>query len=152
MRRKDKEILDRNIIEQIIMHSDVCRLALSVDDRPYLVPLNFGYQDKYLYFHSAPRGKKINMIKQNSNVCFEMDCDIEIIKEKEACDWGTRYVSVIGYGRALLVYDYEEKIKALNIIMAKYGSSPADYSRSKVEKIVVIKVMISEITGKRSGY
>ncbi len=75
MRRKEKEVKDVKLVESIIEKASVCRLGLSLNNMPYIVPLCFGYQDRCLYFHSAIEGKKISMIKSNNNVCFEVDID-----------------------------------------------------------------------------
>ena len=72
MRRKDLEIKDAKEIEAIIKSGKVCRIALSYDDKPYVVPMNYGYKDNALYFHSAKQGKKIDLIAKNSSVCFEI--------------------------------------------------------------------------------
>ncbi len=80
MRREDKEINDIATIEGIIRKARVCRLALSENGQPYIVPLCFGYKDNNLYFHSAGEGKKLDIIKKNNNVCFEFDIDLELVK------------------------------------------------------------------------
>ena len=80
MRRKEKEITDKTAIESIILRSSVCRLALSEDNHPYIVPLCFGYKDNTLYFHSALEGKKLDIMKNNNNVCFEFDIDYQIVE------------------------------------------------------------------------
>ena len=87
MRRKDKEITDKAEIESIIGSSMVCRLAMTDKNRPYIVPLCFGYKDNTLYFHSAGQGKKLDILKKNNLVCFEFDIDYEPIKEDKAYDW-----------------------------------------------------------------
>ena len=68
MRRKDKEITDIKSIEKIIHKAKVCRLALSLDDTPYVVPVCFGYSAETIYFHSAKEGKKIDIIKKNKQL------------------------------------------------------------------------------------
>ncbi len=68
MRRGDKEIKDMKEIEEIIREAKVCRLAFSVDNMPYIVPLSFGYEKGIFYFHSALVGKKIDMVKKNDRV------------------------------------------------------------------------------------
>jgi len=73
MRRKDKEVPGAKDIEDIIRKATICRLALCEGDRPYIVPLCFGYEDGKLYFHSASRGRKLKILENNRNVCFEMD-------------------------------------------------------------------------------
>jgi hypothetical protein len=79
MRRKDKEISDIALIEDIITKARVCRLALYDNARPYIVPLCFGYKDNILYFHSAPEGKKLSLLRNNNRVCFEFDTDHELV-------------------------------------------------------------------------
>jgi len=73
MRRKDREIKDTIEIESIINRFPVCRIDLSENGLPYIIPVCFGYNDKRLYFHSANDGKKIDQIKKNNNVSFEFD-------------------------------------------------------------------------------
>jgi len=152
MRRKDKEIKDKDVIESIIKRATVCRIGLSENNVPYIVPLVFGYKDDCLYFHSAPEGKKIDIIKQNNNVCFELDVDCELIKSEDPCNWDMKYYSVIGFGKAFFVDDLEEKRKALNIIMEHYSDNPYQYTVNEINKVAIIKVKIDSMTGKKSGY
>jgi hypothetical protein len=81
MRRREKEIRDKNEMEAIIRSSSVCRLALSRDNVPYIVPLCFGYQENALYFHTARDDEKLRILEKNRNVCFEFDIDQEIVKD-----------------------------------------------------------------------
>ena len=150
MRRKEKEITDLKEIEKILQESTVCRLAMVDEDKPYMVPLNFGYRDGYLFFHSAKEGRKIDVIQKNPNVCFEVDQLIKFKKAKTACDWGVEYKSVIGSGRAQLLDKLDEKIAALNVIMSHYSDRTFDYPDEALEKTLVIKVQIECMTGKQS--
>jgi len=152
MRRKEKEITEKTELESIIARSSTCRLALSVENQPYIVPLCFGYQDNALYFHSADTGRKIDMIRQNNNVCFEFDIDQEIVKHEEACHWGMNYRSIIGFGKAFIIEEDKQKREMLDIIMNQYGEGPYEYSEKLLEMMVVIKVEIAEMTGKQSGF
>ena len=152
MRRKEKEILDSQEIESIISKADVCRLGLSVDNNPYIVPLNFGYRDNCLYFHTPQVGKKIDMIKTNNRVCFELDIDCEVVRAENPCDWTMKFQSVIGYGRAFLLDDTEEKRRALNVIVEHYSGRVNEYNEKLVDRLVIIKVEIESMTGKKSGY
>lgn len=152
MRRKDREIEDRDAMESILREATVCRVAFSVNDIPYVVPLNFGYEDGCLYFHSAPEGKKIEMIKQNRNVCFEVDIDHELVEAEKACDWTVRYRSVIGFGKAFLVDDPEEKRRALDVIVGHYSDRSYEYTSEAVSRVAIIRVEIESMTGKQSGY
>jgi nitroimidazol reductase NimA-like FMN-containing flavoprotein (pyridoxamine 5'-phosphate oxidase superfamily) len=152
MRRKDKKITDRDVIDSIIKESKVCRLALMGDDRPYIVPFSFGYDGSSLFFHGSPEGKKIDILRKNSTVCFEFDNGGEPIPSDGACSWSVRYKSVIGYGTARLIEDIDSKIRALEIIMRQYSEQSFAYPEETVKKTAVIKVDIETVTGKMSGY
>lgn len=152
MRRKDKEITDKNIIRDMLAHSAVCRIGLIDGELPYIVPLNYGYSGDSLYFHSAPSGKKIELLKTNNRVCFEIEHSQEVIPNELACNWTSRYRSVMGYGTVEIITDPERKKKGLDIIMAHYGrSEKLIYKEASVEKMVILKLTIDEISGKQSG-
>jgi nitroimidazol reductase NimA-like FMN-containing flavoprotein (pyridoxamine 5'-phosphate oxidase superfamily) len=151
MRRKDKEINDEEEIEQILEKSLVCRIALGDDGRPYLVPMNFGYKDQCLYLHSASEGRKIEILKRNNRICFQMDCGVELVKADQPCRWGMKYSSVIGSGKARFIVDYHEKIRALDVIMQKYDTDQIfQYDEQIVRDLTVLQVEISELTSKMS--
>jgi len=152
MRRKEKEITDKAVIESIILSSSVCRLALSEDNHPYLVPLCFGYEDNSLYFHSAPEGKKLDILRDNNNVCFEFDIDCQRVEAEEVCKWSMSYRSVIGFGKATIIDDPKEKIKAINAIIQHYAGRPLQYRKTNRKGTAIIKVEIESISGKESGY
>ena len=152
MRRKDKEVNDITTIESIIHRASVCRLGLCENKHPYIVPLCFGYKDNALYFHSAPEGRKLDILRKNNNVCFELDIDNDLVKAEKACDWGMKYKSVIGFGKAELIDDAEAKRKALDIIMDNYSDRSFEYPTEAVKSTVIIKVEIESMTGKKSGY
>ncbi|CAG0971780.1 hypothetical protein METP3_01532 [Methanosarcinales archaeon] len=152
MRRKDKEIKDTKEIESIINKSDICRIALSENNSPYIVPVCFGYKDNCLYIHSAPDGKKIDIINKNNNVCFEFDTHEGLISSENPCEWDVKYCSVIGYGKAFFIDEPEEKIKALDFIAGHYSSDAFEYQTNSVDNVTVIKIEIENLTGKKSGY
>jgi nitroimidazol reductase NimA-like FMN-containing flavoprotein (pyridoxamine 5'-phosphate oxidase superfamily) len=152
MRRKEKEITDRAEIESVISRSTVCYLSMCDGDRPYTVPLCFGYDKGVLYFHSALSGRKIDVLKQNDRVCFVFVIDPELVRKGEdGCDWGIRYQSVIGSGRAVFVQEGDSKRKALDVILSQYADGRFQYVESKLKNTLVIRIDIEEMTGKRSG-
>ena len=67
MRRPEKRITEFSEIEDVIHQSIVCRLAFSDNDIPYIVPMCFGFHKRTLYFHSAPEGEKIEILKKKIN-------------------------------------------------------------------------------------
>ena len=155
MRRKDRVIEDCAELESIIGAATVCRLAMSEDDRPYIVPLCFGYKDGNLYFHSAEEGKKLEVLRVNNFVCFEMDIDHELVRANLPCESEMKYRSVIGFGQASFVNGNEEKRMALDIITRHYSEGNAEgtfeYPEQKLARTVIIKVKIESLTGKKFG-
>lgn len=153
MRRSDKEITDCQEIAAIMEKAAVCRIALVDDGSPYIVPVNFVVRDNYLYFHSSREGRKIDVLRKNNQVCFEVDIDVETAKVGVPCSWGTRYLSVIGFGLAFFLERTNEKKQALNYLMEKYsGKKDFSYKTEALEKVAVLSVKIEKITGKKSGY
>ena len=152
MRRKEKEIKDRKEQEEIIRRALVCRLAMSVDDRPYVVPLCFGYRDGSLYFHCAAEGMKLDILRKNNRVCFECEVDQALAPGETPCEWGVKGQSVVGFGRALLLDDAESKKEALDLIMEHYGAEgPFAYKEKGFRKALIVKVEIETMTGKKIG-
>lgn len=149
MRRKEKQITDKKQMEQILAQAQVCRLAMVDKGQPYVVPLNFGYGDGSLYFHSAPEGRKIDVLKADPQVCFEVDELVKMNKAAAACDWGVSFKSVIGTGTARILDTPAEKKAGLDIIMAHYSSRSFDYPEEMLAKTAVIQVTIHEMTGKQ---
>ena len=150
MHRKEREITDQKAIEDILHNAWVCRLAMVDGDTPYIVPLCFGYADRTLYFHSAPEGKKLEILKKNNRVCFEVDIDPSLKPNAKPCAWAMNYRSVVGFGCARFLNDVESKRKALDIIMRNYSDKSYVYQRSAIENTTVIKVNIEQMTGKQS--
>jgi nitroimidazol reductase NimA-like FMN-containing flavoprotein (pyridoxamine 5'-phosphate oxidase superfamily) len=153
MQRKEREITKLHDIETILHRSQVCRLGLSDNGRPYVVPLCFGYHNQTFYLHAAQKGLKLDIIRNNNVVCVECECDTELVRGKNACDWGMKYRSVIGFGKAVILSDIHEKKAALQIIMRQYaGTDTFEFSEISLDKTSVIRVDIEQITGKMAGY
>lgn len=151
MIRKEREIKDKAEIESVIQKAQICRLAMTGEEYPYIVPLCFGYEENALYFHSAAMGRKLDLLKKNNKVCFELDADTEIKTGEKACQWGMKYKSVIGYGEAFFVEDTEQKRRALDIIMRHYSASPPfEYPEAALRKTAVVRIDIREMTGKQA--
>lgn len=153
MRRRDKEIRNMALIRKVLKKAPVCRLALCEGDRPYLVPMNFACDGRFLYLHSAKSGRKINMLKKNPQVCFEATDRVSLVRAKDPCGWGMKYLCVIGFGRASFLERSSDKARALSLIMRKYsGKEGHRFSGPSLKKVCVIKVRIIALTGKKSGY
>lgn len=152
MRRDEKEITDFKTIEEILKRATVCRIALNDEVSPHLLPLNFGYSDRALYFHSAGEGKKIELIKKNNRVTFEVEDFNRLITADTSCGYTTDYRSVIGRGRIEMLSNLDEKRHGLDILMAQHGKKgPNTYREGSLEKLAVLKLTIDEISCKQSG-
>jgi uncharacterized protein len=151
MRRKDKEITDKQEIEDILHKAELLRLAMCDDGEPYLVAMNFAFHEGFLYMHSAKEGRKIDILRKNNRVAFQADTGVIVLAGEEAWNCSTRYMSVFGTGRALLIDEKEEKTKALDAIMSKHtGRTGFDYPENVFNKTLIIKVEIESLTGKKS--
>lgn len=151
MRRHDKEINSRAEIDAVIQGADVCRLALARDNEPYLVPVSFGYDGERVYFHTAPKGRKIDFIESNSRVCFEFEANVALVKNPEdACAWTFSFQSVIGYGTVTELVAPEDKNHGLNQIMRRYSGREWDIPAHRTATTRVWRIDIDEVTGKQS--
>lgn len=148
MRKKEREITDKSVLEELLMRARVCRLGLYDGQWPYVVPVNIGYADGQIFIHSSPKGRKMDILRRHPQVCFEVDTDVEVVAGERPCDYTTKYKSVIGFGLAVLVTDEAEKIEALRLIMRRHGG-PVDNFRSEVLPVTtVIRIDITSMTGK----
>ena len=150
MRKKEKEITDHGELEAIIRKSSVCRLGMVDKGIPYIVPLSFGYHNNALFLHGAKKGRKIDMITANPNVCFEFDHIMGTVKSEKACNWSMKFQSIIGYGTASFLQSKEEKKNALTIIMAQYSDKEFTFPDTMLEATAVIQLSIESMTGKQS--
>lgn len=153
MRRKDKEVTDQGKIQEIISACHCCRLGMVDNGRVYIVPLNFGYtkeEGKYtFYFHGAKSGKKIDLMKGNPCVGFEMDTNYQLKEDECACEYSARFQSVIGSGKVTFIEDISEKIHALNVIMEhNTGKGDWEFSDKMVNATCVFRLDVEELACK----
>jgi len=152
VRRHDKEITDRALIDTVIEEARVCRLAVTENNRPYIIPVCFGYDGTAIYIHGASEGTKIRILEKNNAVCFEFEGECDIVESNEACNWSIKYRSVVGFGEASFITDVEEKRLALDVIKKHYTDRSFDYPDKAVMHTAVIRIEIEDLTGKQSGF
>jgi len=148
MRKADREITDIRDIEAVLRSQRVCRLGMISDGRAYVVPVNYGYESGALYFHSARKGKKIEALAQNPEVCFEVDADVSVVAGELPCQYTTQYRSVIGFGRAVFLEDAGDKLHGLRVIMRAHGGPGEGFVPEIVEVTAVVRIEIESMTGK----
>ena len=152
MRRKDREIIDKNLIEDFISREQVLRIAFYDDGDIYIVPLNYGYlyNEQYsFYFHGAKAGRKYELAKKNPMVGFEIDGNYRVLESEIACDYSATFQSVIGTGKLSLVEDPTEKRSGLNTIM-KQTTSKAEwnYSDEMLKAVAVYRLDVQKLSCK----
>ena len=152
MTKRERQITDPNQIEAILDTATVMHLGLAVDNEPYVVPLNYGYTMEdgklVIYLHSGQRGKKLDMIRSNPRVFFEMDCNRVPFEGVMPCQYGMVYSSIMGRGEAHIVEDVEEKKKAMTILMKTQTGKDFTFEDRLVSMVAVIRVDVAEYTAK----
>ena len=156
MRRKDREIKNIKEIEEILLSCKTCHVAMVDDGAPYIVPLSYGYKicdDKRLelYFHSALTGKKLDILKKNNQVCFEIAYEGEPIITDNPCNSGYYFASIIGYGEVVFIDDVDNKCEALSILFKHQSGKDVVFTAAQTGNICVYKINSSCFTGKRKS-
>lgn len=156
MRRKEREVTERDKIEDILRACKVCRLAINDEDgTPYIVPLNFGYGWKgvwpILYMHCALEGRKLDLLRRDSRVGFETDCAYAIEGQgEEACTYTNHYASVIGTGECEIVTTADEKEIGLRYLMNHaVGEKDWSFDPHWVERTVLLRVRVDNLSAKQ---
>ena len=153
MRRKDREVLNRTEIFDILNRCDTVRIAMHGDQYPYVVPVSFGMEiienKAVLYFHCAKQGMKVDLLRANPLVCVEGDIFLNV--EKTGHGITARYESVIGFGECQLITDIDEIIHGLKVLTNHYGHNDYPLDRcAGINHLLVGKITLDRITGKRN--
>ena len=152
MTRREREVTDINEIIKILDKAKVLHLGLVDSDEPYVVPMNYGYVYENgkltVYLHGARRGRKLDLMRANPKVFFEMDCDITPFEGEIACKYGITYSSVMGKGKAEIIEDTAEKIVGLKAIMKTQTGKDFDFDEKTAAVVCVIRIDVAEFTAK----
>ncbi len=147
----EKGIQNRDIFDYVMARADVCRLGLCKDGMPYIVPVSFGYDGAYIYFHTAPKGMKIDFINANNRICFELEHEAKAIPhETDACKWSFSFYCVVGFGSVEEIADPSKKVDALQYIMKHYSDKEWGFSETFVKATRLWRISIEQATGKKS--
>ncbi len=152
---KNRIVENSDEILEIIAKCEVCYVSMiDVEGMPYVVPLNFGYENGTLYLHGAKEGKKIEALKNNPKVCvaFSTDHLLRYQHEQVACSWSMKYRSVLLYGEVEFINDDQERIDALNVMMRKYAQRDFKFNMPAVREVLPFKVVATKIEGRAYGY
>ena len=152
------EIKSKEKVIEFLSSQQTGRIA-SIDDNgfPQIIPMNFVFINDAVYMHSHIRGEKLDNIKRNLKVGFEVDKSLEFLPSyfsdpADASLADTLYISVIIKGNAGIVSDKEEKTNALNGLMEKYqpegGYEPIRSDMDVLKEVEVIKIVPESLRGK----
>lgn len=148
------EVEERALIEEIISKNKLCYVGLiDLEGKPYVIPMNFGYQDDIVYLHSGREGGSIKALESNPEICitFCTDPTLTYQNEQVACSYRMKGASVICRGKVVFEEDFQEKVNALNIIMRQYADRSFTYSEPAVNNVLIWKVEIEAISTKVFG-
>jgi uncharacterized protein len=149
MRRKDKEVTDLEAINEILKDAKICHLGFIDNNEPYIVPVNFGYEENHIYFHSALEGRKVDIIKKYNKVCFNVITGFQVkYIPPDGCTM--KYKSVSGVGTPIILKDPEEKIRGLKTIMRQSLGHEFKFPLERLDSVLVVRIDIQEITGKQA--
>ena len=153
MRRKDREITDETAIRAILDKAQVLHLAMIDGDRPYVVPLNYGYTLENgaltLYLHSAREGRKLDVLRQNDRVAFVLETNVSQVSGGDIpCKYGEAYASVMGEGRATILTDPVEKTDALTMLMKTQTGRNFYITEAMTDTVAVLRIDVEAFTAK----
>jgi uncharacterized protein len=154
MRRADREVRERGDLAAILEKADACRIAFAIGGEPYIVAMNYGFEWNgelpLLYFHCAREGRKLEAMRANPRVCFELDADHQLATGDSPCGWGMRYASIVGYGILSELKGEAERRAGLDSVMRHYGwDGAASYAEGPLMATTVLRLDVSELSGKR---
>ena len=151
--RRELEVTDTQEIIEILDKCKIVHIAMVDDGEPYVVPLNYGYtmeEDQLtLYLHGALKGRKIDVMRKNPKVFFEMNCDVVPFDGKIACQFGTSYSSIMGRGEAEILEDVEEKKAGLSLFMKSQTGMDFEFTDKMVSAVSVIRIKVKDYTAKK---
>ena len=169
---KKLEIQSKKKIIEFLHSQPVGRIAsIDINGYPQVIPMNFVFvqaddphtnsqsiiKSDAVYMHSHPFGEKLDNIKRNEKVGFEVDQHICFLPSyyfhpSDASQADTLYISIVIKGKASIVEDNEEKASALNALMKKYQKEGRYQTlhpyMSSVHEVTVIKIVPKEMRGK----
>lgn len=141
-------------LEEIINTCEVCYVSMvDKEGKPYVLPFNFAYENNKIYLHSGNYGKKLEILRQNPNVCIAFSIGHKLFHQNEtvACSYSMTYKSIVATGEVEFEEDIEKKTILMNKIMTKYTGKEFTYSKPAITNVVCFVVKIKEMSGRNRG-
>ena len=146
-------IENREEINEIIKACKTCFLAMSDNNQPYVLPLNFALDGDCVILHSAPEGRMWETINANPKVSINWTLGEQLAwqDEKVGCSYRVKSKSVLVEGEVEIITDYDEKYRCMKLLMGQYSNRNFEFSAPSIKNVGVIKVHIKKITAKEFG-
>jgi len=146
-------IQNRAELDEIIRSCKTCYLAMSLDNQPYVLPMNFALDGDVVILHSAMHGRMWETLHINPKVSINWTLGEELAWQDEhiGCSYRVKSASVVIEGHAEMVDDYDEKYQCMLKTMAQYSDRSFKFNPPSIRNVGVIKVHIAKITGRRFG-
>lgn len=143
--------LSKEKCESMLPSEDYGRLATAGPGNiPYITPVNYVYSNGAVYIHTKFHGRKLDNIRHNPHVCFEVSSKVSLYASDRACGFSMRYWSIIVTGRAEEISEISTRRMAIDLLMEKYGRG-LEFTPATDEDLAgvnVIRITVEEITGK----
>jgi nitroimidazol reductase NimA-like FMN-containing flavoprotein (pyridoxamine 5'-phosphate oxidase superfamily) len=146
-------IHNRSEIDAILKQCKTCYVAMSDDNFPYVLPMNFAIDGDRVILHSAQHGRMWETIKKNPNVCINWTLgeDLAWQDEQVACSYRVKSKSVIVEGIAEMVDDMEEKERIIRQFMTQYSELPFKFNEPAIRNVGILLVPMSKLSAKEFG-
>ena len=145
------QIKSKEKITEFLNTEQTGRIAsIDANGFPQIIPMNFVFTNDVIYMHSHKRGEKLENMKRNDKVGFEVDKNLEFLPSyffdpTDASLADTLYISVVIKGLGSIIGDRDEKTLALNGLMTKYqpegGYEPIKPEMDVLNEVAVIKIV-----------
>jgi len=146
-------IHDRKEIDDILKQCKTCFVAMSDNNVPYLLPLNFAMDGDRVILHSAQQGRMWETIRKNPKVCINWILGEELAWQdiQVGCSYRVKSKSVMVEGTAETVDDLEEKERIVRKFMTQYSNLPFKFNEPAIRNVGILLVKIEKLTAKEFG-
>lgn len=146
-------IENRSEINEIIRACKTCYLAMSQNNEPYVLPMNFALDENVVILHSDQSGRMWETLQQNPKVCINWTLGEELAWQdvRVGCSYRVKSKSALVEGTVEFVDDYDEKERCLHLLMAQYSNRQFKFNAPAVKNVGIIKVHIEKISAKEFG-
>lgn len=160
IRQISRTVTNQTRIDKFLSEAKTGHLGLADKEIPYVIPLNFIWWNDAIYYHGAAEGRKVEIIKENTNACFTVSENYGTLVDPVPAHTDTAYMSVLLFGTVEIVHNIEEATAALQQLLHKYvpgyyqsplvQSHVEKYSSSLGSKTMVCKILPTSITAKEN--